>query len=155
MSIFLLYGIWNDISCLNTLPYTLINPLKNHRMIDIMLVDDDKLAALIAKKMLERVSDKFDVSVYLTATAALSALKNQQETPDVILLDINMPQINGWKFLEYLKKMKLETDVIMLTASIFEEDVQKAKGYPQVKSFFQKPLNKVKILKLLKYYGRA
>lgn len=123
-------------------------------MINIMLVDDDRLSALIATKMLEKVKGKFDVSVYHTAKAALYALKNNQELPDAILLDINMPQIDGWTFLEYLNKMDIFMDVIMLTASIYDDDMEKAKEYPQVKGFFQKPLNKEKILKLLKYYTR-
>lgn len=123
-------------------------------MINVMLIDDDKLAALIARKMLERVSDKFEVSVYLTALSALKVLKAQRESPDAILLDINMPQINGWKFLECLNKMDVFTDVIMLTASVHDEDMKKAKEFPQVKGFFQKPLNKEKIVKLLKYYAR-
>ncbi len=81
-------------------------------MINVMLIDDDKLAALIARKMLERVSDKFEVSVYLNALSALKVLKAERESPDAILLDINMPQINGWKFLEYLNQMDVSTDVI-------------------------------------------
>ncbi len=123
-------------------------------MINLMLIDDDKLSALIASKMLERATGKFDVSVYYTAISALEALKNSQELPDAILLDINMPQIDGWTFLEYLNKMDIFMDVIMLTASVYEDDMQKAKEYPQVKGFFQKPLSKEKILKLLKYYNR-
>ena len=123
-------------------------------MINLMLVDDDKLAALIARKMLERASGKFEVSVYLNAVNALKVLKNQRELPDAILLDINMPQIDGWKFLDYLNKMNVFTDVIMLTASLYEDDMQKAKEYPQVKGFFQKPLDKTKSVKLLRYYAR-
>jgi len=123
-------------------------------MINLMLVDDDKLAALIARKMLERASGKFEVSVYLNAMNALKVLKNQRELPDAILLDINMPQIDGWKFLDYLNKMDVFTDVIMLTASLYDDDMQKAKEYPQVKGFFQKPLDKTKIVKLLRYYAR-
>ncbi|MGB1241657.1 MAG: response regulator [Chitinophagales bacterium] len=123
-------------------------------MINLMLVDDDKLAALIARKMLERASGKFEISVYLNGINALKVLKNQRELPDAILLDINMPQINGWKFLDSLNKMNVFTDVIMLTASLYEDDMQKAKEYPQVKGFFQKPLDKTKIVKLLRYYAR-
>ncbi|MEZ4888095.1 MAG: response regulator [Chitinophagales bacterium] len=123
-------------------------------MIQLMLVDDDKLAMLIAKKMLDRLSDKFEVSVHLNALNALNALKAHREIPDAILLDINMPQIDGWCFLEELNKIDVFTDVIMLTSSIYEEDMEKAKKYPQVKGFFQKPLNKDKILKLQQYYSR-
>lgn len=123
-------------------------------MIHLMLVDDDKLAAMIAEKMFERVTGKFEISVHLDSVTALSVLKSKQNLPDAILLDINMPQIDGWSFLEQLNKMDIYMDVIMLTASVYEDDMQKAKEYPQVKGFFQKPLNKDKIFKLLKYYTR-
>ncbi|MGB0929954.1 MAG: response regulator, partial [Chitinophagales bacterium] len=73
-------------------------------MIHLMLVDDDKLATMIAEKMFERVTGKFEISAYLNSIDALDALKSKQNLPDAILLDINMPQVDGWSFLEQLNK---------------------------------------------------
>ena len=63
--------------------------------------------------------------------------------PDAIFLDINMPKINGWEFLDAYKKINITKSpiVIMLTTSISPEDQQKAAMNPLVSSFKSKPLN--------------
>ncbi|MFC0261053.1 response regulator [Fontibacter flavus] len=83
--------------------------------------------------------------VFMSALSALSYLK-EKNLPDqgfTILLDINMPEMNGWEFLDELSKMELLSyiEVIMLTSSVDESDKQLARKYPLVVDYLTKPLN--------------
>jgi CheY-like chemotaxis protein len=74
--------------------------------------------------------------------------------PDYILLDINMPIMNGWEFLDEYKRMNLDplgkTKIFIISSSVFSNDINKARSYPLVKDFISKPLNVDKIVELFK-----
>lgn len=79
------------------------------------------------------------------------AKKENPEIPEVIFLDINMPKMNGWEFLD--EYMKIDTEqapvVIMLTTSISSKDKRKAKKYDIVKDYMNKPITKKYLLELI------
>lgn len=108
----------------------------------ILLVDDDDTNNFICRKMLQIFDPNIQTIEFLDPVAALRYLQEEQcEDVSLVLLDINMPKMNGWQFLELLDKQTFHKDVIMLTSSSDPGDHQKAKRDGKVKDFWTKPLN--------------
>ena len=109
----------------------------------VLLVDDDEITNFMCKKMLTELGfDSVD-----SATNGLEAIKYLQNTcPDLIFLDIKMPIMDGFEFLEELKTTNLCQDVkiIMLTSSSREKEIKQASAYANVIDFVVKPLTKQK-----------
>jgi CheY-like chemotaxis protein len=80
------------------------------------------------------------------------SVKTLQKLPDYILLDINMPIMNGWEFLDEYKRLNLDplgkSKIYIISSSVFSNDINKARSYPLVKDFISKPLNVEKIKEL-------
>ncbi|WP_028376630.1 response regulator [Leeuwenhoekiella sp. MAR_2009_132] len=112
----------------------------------IMLVDDQKMANFINKKLIAVTELAAEVIDYTLPEIALAEVEFQK--PDVIFLDLNMPVINGWKFLDSLTEAKNFTKVVILTSSTSEIDREKAQNYTQVIDFLIKPLTKDIMLSL-------
>lgn len=114
----------------------------------IILVDDDPINNLINKRLISRLCITESVEEFLDAEKALNRIEQMdKEKRILILLDINMPVMNGWDFLDYYKKhLKNRTDkIIMLSSSIDFKDRKRALTYPQVRAFLEKPLTAEKI----------
>lgn len=109
---------------------------------NIMLVDDDKVFINITSIILKRFNESLAIESYTSPAQALDELKRVGNYPDAIFLDINMPDIDGWKFLENMEAMGINTNVYMLTSSIDPSDMEKSKNYASVKGYFTKPLTK-------------
>ena len=112
----------------------------------IMLVDDQKMANFINKKLIAVTELAAEVIDYTLPEMALADVEFQK--PDVIFLDLNMPVVNGWKFLDSLTEAKNFTKVVILTSSTSEIDREKAQNYTQVIDFLIKPLTKDIMLSL-------
>ena len=114
----------------------------------LFLIDDDELYLFTMKKMVEKnklvdnlheFHNGFDAIEFLNLMAA-----NKYVLPDIILLDINMPVMDGWTFMELfsLLKPKLEKQisVFMITSSIDPEDLIRAKAIEDITDFIVKPI---------------
>ena len=112
----------------------------------IMLVDDQKMANFINKKLIEITDFAHNIVDYTLPDAALLDIEN--EKPDLIFLDLNMPIIDGWKFLDSLQQNKNSTRVVIVTSSTSALDKKKAQSYTQVVDFLIKPLTRDTILSL-------
>lgn len=111
--------------------------------VKIMLVDDESVNNFISTKIDERFSLKCEVIAYTRVKDALEHLR-KGDFPDLILLDINMPEMNGWDFLDHYSKLPLAQQqrcpVVMLTSSVNNQDIQKSRTYRAVTNFISKPL---------------
>lgn len=104
----------------------------------VMLVDDIPIANFIMKKMLQKVAPACEVIDFILPE---KAIKNLEElNPDFIFLDLNMPVIDGWKFLKLMNENNLENKVYILTSSTSELDLQQSKQYKNVAGFLIKPI---------------
>lgn len=69
--------------------------------------------------------------------------------PDLILLDINMPEMDGWEFLYHLEQLDTRTEVMLLSSSVHTEDVERSEAHKLVKCFIGKPLTEEKICRYI------
>ncbi len=133
---------------------------KQHKFHTVMLVDDNEIDNLINQKMIEAADISAHIFTHSGARSAIEFLKNveklseivQNALPDVIFLDIDMPLMDGFQFLDEFEKMaestKAHCKIIMLTSSINPQDVNKSKKYSYVKKYINKPLTQENLLKL-------
>jgi CheY-like chemotaxis protein len=129
----------------------------NSRPVSILLVDDDEINNFISIKLIKKALLNTEITACLNGKFAIDQLleishKDPTKLPDYILLDINMPIMNGWEFLEEYEKFKIDperkTKIFIISSSVFSNDISKAKSYPLVKDFISKPLNVEKITEL-------
>lgn len=132
--------------------------MKNHEKLrpthlELLLIDDDMVVQMVHKKMITKNGLHDNPKVFLNAKDGLSYIieKNLPDIGFLILLDINMPGMNGWEFLDELSKIELNAyvEVIMLTSSIDVSDKRKAKQYQLVVDYLTKPMsmNSLNVLK--------
>lgn len=117
---------------------------------NILLIDDDSSSNFFHKRLLTKKSNFAEnVMVAHDGKEGIEMLKNKKEnggvTPDIIFLDINMPVMDGWEFLEEYEKLepefKAKTVVIMLTSSLNPDDRDKALSYGDVDAMYNKLLD--------------
>jgi len=113
----------------------------------VLLIDDDKvsnfLSSLIIKKTLiaEVVKECLDGQEGLDY---LKSLSSSTEIPDILFLDLNMPVLDGWQFLNKFSLLdkRVQMPIYILTSSNYEGDLIKSKEFDAVKGYIVKPLSK-------------
>lgn len=131
----------------------------NIRSVSVLLVDDDEINNFISIKLIKKALLNTEIMACLNGKFAIDQLVEIQRNdpaklPDYILLDINMPIMNGWEFLDEYKRLNIDpsgkTKIFIISSSVFSNDINKARSYPLVKDFISKPLNVDKIIELFK-----
>ena len=113
---------------------------------NIMLIDDNIHANYFNEIKLEQNNACDKITIFMNGKEALDYLVNNKETDvDLILLDINMPVMNGWQFLSNIERVWREIEksipIFILSSSVNTYDKQKSAEYKSVKGFINKPLN--------------
>ncbi|MFY0255013.1 response regulator [Chitinophaga sp. 30R24] len=121
------------------------------KLIDtIFIVDDDPIHQQIAKIMIERQAISSNIRVFSDAQDVLDYLRDHAgeaaSLPDLILLDLNMPVMDGWEFLEeyaiFCGQLPKRIRIFVLTSSIDEKDRERVSAYDFVTGYLTKPLSK-------------
>ena len=113
----------------------------------IVLVDDDPVTNKIHHLVITKHQKNRRVVPFEHPEEALEYLALQE--PDLVLLDLNMPGISGWDFLQLMEKKGIAIDVVIISSSINAADRIRAQAFKAVKDFITKPLTYEKIRHLL------
>ena len=122
----------------------------------VMIVDDDDVNNFLCKKIISLARFSENIQTFIDADSALKYLKSNMnasgELPDIIFLDINMPIKNGWDFLKEYEKIKEDLakpiQIYMLSSSVYEEDVTRAKSMDVIVDYISKPLSESVLQKI-------
>ncbi|WP_298505115.1 response regulator [uncultured Maribacter sp.] len=128
----------------------------------ILLIDDDESSNFLNTIFINKLDLDIDVHATLNGQEGLDFIMNNGDfegddvlsTPCMIMLDINMPLMNGWQFMEKYeelvpKSLKEQIFIVLVTISDSIEDKRKAKENPYINEFIQKPLSDIKFKKLI------
>ena len=134
-----------------------IKKLVNMKTLErIMLVDDDADTNFYNTIMLNRTNASNDIVVFQNGKDALLYLEKENQNVDLIFLDINMPVMNGWQFLEQYGKLdasrRATIMVVMLTSSVNYDDKKKAEKLHLVNRYINKPLTPQIIKEILELF---
>ena len=132
----------------------------------ILIIDDDEPTNFFTRTILEEAGYAQHIKTVQSGQEALDYLiksegRNNDEkvypSPDLVFLDINMPAMNGWEFLEEYRKMNVNHRIIivMLTTSLFPEDRVKAEAMPEISGFENKPITPEKVTETVEKYFPA
>ena len=125
----------------------------------ILCVDDDPITLMLCKMVITKAAFSNEIATAKNGEEALKyfdAFKKNagsNNKPQLIFLDLNMPVMNGWEFLDSFTTKEYsdyqDTKVIILSSTIDPEDLEKSKKYPMVIDFLSKPISR-EMLEFLK-----
>lgn len=120
--------------------------------LNIFLVDDDKIFSVIANITLNKLYEGLNFTCLANGEHALEKIKEcaDKDMPTILFLDINMPIMGGWDFLEALEKIEQKRfPIYMTSSSIDPKDIQKASEHPLITGFIEKPFDRVEMKALI------
>jgi CheY-like chemotaxis protein len=124
---------------------------------NIFLIDDDPIFVFLTRKIISSTATTSEISEFSdgqTAIDFLNAIANSPELlPDIIFLDLSMPVMDGWQFLqEYIllePRLKKRITLYIVSSSISPHDVERSKTFQVVSDFLIKPLEEEKIAEII------
>jgi len=131
----------------------------------VLIVDDDEASVFLSKLFIENLELDIDVFSANDGKAALEVLEEKNINPEVgnsftpclVVLDINMPVMNGWQFLDAYQKRfpkELQSNIViaMMTVSEDERDFIRAMNNPFINEYISKPLTDERVLEIMEKY---
>ncbi len=130
-----------------------MNPIRT-----LTLIDDDDIFVFLTKKAIEQTKLVDLIKVFENGLDALNFLKENKHNvdvlPEIILLDLSMPIMNGWQFLEEYTKLNptigKNITIYICSSSISHDDITRAKAINEVSDYIIKPITKDKLIDLIK-----
>ena len=127
----------------------------------LFLVEDDNLFAMLLKRLIKKVGHVNHLGTFGNGLDILNYIKDNaadtEKLPDIILLDLNMPIMDGWQFLDEFnhihESLPKSIKIYILSSSIFTADVEKSKQYKTVTDYLIKPLSEKKLQEIVMTYG--
>lgn len=131
--------------------------MMKRKLNSILLVDDDEDDNYFHQITINEMNIVNQIAIATNGIEAIAYLKKENQTPpDIIFLDLNMPKMNGWEFLDQYKYLSLAQKskvlILILSTSANPDDVKKAKEIQEVTGFETKPLTKELLTKILQQH---
>ena len=119
----------------------------------IVIIDDDFISQFTTKRFIEKYEISDSVLTFPNGQEALNHFSDEANKPfpNTLLLDLNMPVLDGWGFLAEVSKLEelySNLNVFIMTSSVSEKDIHLSKQYSCVKDYFVKPVSKENLEKL-------
>lgn len=119
----------------------------------VAVIDDDQVFQLIIKKQIEMKQIKCEIMSFYNGQEAIDFFEAnvdaEENWPDLVMLDVNMPVKNGWDFLEDYKflpeQLREKVTLYMVTSSVIQSDIDRANGNENITSFVSKPITNEKL----------
>lgn len=126
-------------------------------MKELVVIDDDPINNFICKKMMEEIGGDFTIRSFESAAEGLQYLMAQSEHedgyPTHIMLDLNMPQYDGWEFLLDYERLNLHHKhhacLYVVSSTIMKDEIERVKKLSFVTDFISKPMTTYKLKKLV------
>lgn len=121
---------------------------------NVLLIDDQESFNFMHEKTIEKAEFSHDIKTFESGATALAylwrlSLSNPEKFPDMIFLDLNMPVMSGWDFLDSIKNLSdsvlKNCKIFILTSSIDNRDIEQSKEYKMVTDFISKPLTEKRL----------
>ncbi len=130
---------------------------KTPKLQSILLVDDDHSNNFLNKIFISQLDLDIEVDIALNGMEALDHIENSLIAPCLVLLDLRMPVMDGWKFLEafdkqFSQEIKDQIVIVIISISGDKADTSKARKNPHVKHYVTKPLSDLKFKKLIQKF---
>ncbi|WP_312696095.1 MULTISPECIES: response regulator [Sphingobacterium] len=132
---------------------------EKEKIFEIILIDDDSIFCFLVSKMIQSFTNmKIDLKIFSDGIIALNHLNALHikgvAFPNVLLVDINMPLMNGWQFLEELESMKISAGidvprVLIVSSSVSQEDLARANKIPYIERYLTKPFTAEQLFQAL------
>lgn len=122
------------------------------------IIDDDPIFIFGAKRIMELANFCKSFMVFHNGKKAIENLKplmvSGENIPQLILLDLNMPVMDGWQFLDEFTKIPTDSKTMLyiVTSSIDPEDIKRAKSYEVVSNYIVKPITVAKLDEILEEF---
>ena len=123
----------------------------------ILLIDDDDINNFLSNELIALYWPSAIVTSIMYVEEATRYLQEKintnQPLPDIIMVDLNMPILNGWDFVEAFEKLDTEltknTQVCIYSSSVYYKDIEKSKQYACVKKFYSKPITQQQLAEII------
>ena len=130
---------------------------KANQLKSILLVDDDHSNNFLNKIFIGQLNLDVEVDIALNGQEALHHIQDEFIGPCLLVLDLKMPILNGWEFLEAYEELipdeiKEQIVIVVITISSDKADASKARKSPHIQQYVQKPLSDLKFKKLIEKF---
>lgn len=125
-------------------------------IVNVLLVDDDPICSLLSRKLLQGMSATREIDVATSGAEAIKLVnqyvQSSQKIPDIILLDLNMPIMDGFGFIEAFKRLPPDktahVKIIVVTSSLDEGDMKRVKDLG-IEHYLTKPISEAELIAAL------
>jgi len=131
----------------NKPPLPVFTKIEQPEIKNIVMVDDEVITHMVTKRIVADLNPNINVFSFTDGNEALEYLSTFPT--DLILLDLNMPNINGWEFLELMNKESMNIPTIIISSSIDNSDINQSFEYSVVKGFINKPVSRDDLKRIL------